>query len=363
MLTSAYHGAFPIHAGVDYNSLFTLHQSIKTDLKSRDYTKVFKPTVSKFVISDSHAGQRIDNFLITHYKGVPKTRLYKALRKGEVRVNRKRVNADYRLCLNDELRLPPLRQAASQSDSASSIKAKPVLKSVLTRVEESILAETPDYILLDKPAGIPVHGGSGIHSGLIEALRVLRPKAKYLELAHRLDRDTSGCLLIAKKRSLLMAVHDSWRKHHVEKRYLALLKGVWTGGERRVQAPLRKNQLAGGERIVIVDHQEGKASTTIFRPLVQYQEAVLVEARLITGRTHQIRVHAAHIGYPLAADEKYGDVEFNRQLRQQGLRRLFLHSSSLFCPLADHPLVQLGVCTDLPNDLSSVLTKLVKKLG
>lgn len=308
--------------------------------------------ITMVTITDDHEAQRVDNFLLRYCKGVPKTRIYRALRKGEVRVNQKRVAPDYRLQCGDELRIPPLRMAQPEEIAQS------VVNFLRQRVEQAILVETKDYIILNKPAGIPVHGGTGIQSGIIEALRVLRPKLKYLELAHRLDRDTSGCLLIAKKRRLLVHVHDSWRQHQVEKRYVALLQGQWQGGERTVLAKLRKNQLAGGERIVVVDEQGGKPCKTQFRPLRQFKEAVLVEARLVTGRTHQIRVHAASLGHPIAGDERYGDKAFNKQMRSVGLTRLFLHSSSLYCPLPELPIELLGVCALLPPELDQILSKL-----
>lgn len=308
--------------------------------------------ITFLTVTDAHESQRIDNFLLRHCKGVPKTRIYRALRKGEVRVNQKRAAPEYRLQLGDVVRIPPLRMAQPEE------VAHGVAQALRQRVEGSILVETKDYLILDKPAGIPVHGGSGLKSGLIEALRVLRPKMKYLELAHRLDRDTSGCLLIVKKRSLLMHVHDSWRNHQVEKRYVTLLKGQWQGGERTVVAKLRKNQLAGGERMVVVDEQGGKPCKTIFKPLCQYKDAVLVEARLITGRTHQIRVHAASLGHPIAGDDRYGDKDFNKCMRGVGLNRLFLHSSSLYCPLPGLPLELLGVCALLPPEFERFLNKL-----
>lgn len=310
-------------------------------------------SVTKVTISEANEHQRVDNFLLTHCKGVPKTRIYRALRQGEVRVNQKRVKPEYRLQLNDEVRIPPFRMS-KEGVSPSRMIPQPLLSQIV----DSILLETKDFLILAKPAGLPVHGGTGLKTGLIEALRVLRPRAKYLELAHRLDRDTSGCLLVVKKRSVLVQIHESWRQRGVEKRYLTLLKGQWPGSARRVLASLRKNQLMSGERRVVVDEVNGKPSETIFRPIRQYPGAVLVEASLITGRTHQIRVHAAHIGHPIAGDEKYGDRDFNKFMKARGLSRLFLHSSSISCYLPEPNESLIGLCAPLTADLVRCLCQL-----
>ncbi|HEB99139.1 MAG TPA: RluA family pseudouridine synthase, partial [Thiotrichales bacterium] len=211
-------------------------------------------------------------------------------------------------------------------------------------------------LILDKPAGMAVHGGSGLSWGVIEALRAARPEARFLELVHRLDRDTSGCLMLAKRRSALRAMHELLRRGQVDKRYLALLRGPWTGGERWVEAPLEKFVLRGGERQVRVS-EAGKPARTLFRPLDDHGRAVLVEVVLDTGRTHQIRVHAAHIGHPLAGDEKYGDPDFNRAMRALGLRRLFLHAHSLAFahPVTGEP---VHVSAPLDDDLKTVLARL-----
>lgn len=302
-------------------------------------------------ITEANENQRIDNFLVMYCKGVPKTRIYRALRQGEVRVNQKRAKPEYRLQVGDAVRIPPLRMPEKEE------AAKPS-HAIIQQIEQNILQETKNFIVLDKPAGIPVHGGSGIKTGVIEAIRVLRPQAKYLELAHRLDRDTSGCLLIVKKRSALVAIHERWRSQLVKKYYLALLSGEWQGDIRRVQAPLRKNHLSSGERIVIVDKIDGKPSETVFRPICRYKQATLVEAMIVTGRTHQIRVHAAYIGHPVAGDDKYGDRDFNKVMKHKGLNRLFLHSSSIYCYVPELPEEYIGLCAPLSRELRCFLAML-----
>lgn len=311
--------------------------------------------VKTVVIDINHVGQRVDNFLLSHCKGVPKTRIYRAVRKGEVRINQKRVQADYRLQEKDEVRIPPFRVGVVVEKA----KSAPQL---LQQIEQAILKETNDYLIVDKPSGLPVHGGSGIHTGLIEGLRELRPKAKFLELVHRLDKETSGCILIAKKRSVLVALHELLVKKQMSKRYLALVKGHLSTVE-TVTAPLQKNQLEGGERIVTV-MAEGKLAKTIFHPVLHFHGATLVEAQPITGRTHQIRVHAAYMGHPIAMDSKYGDREFNQWVKKKGLRRLFLHAASLTCrwSLEDKE-EQIGICVPLSAELKAVLLALGKEVS
>jgi 23S rRNA pseudouridine955/2504/2580 synthase len=272
-------------------------------------------------VEPGQEGQRIDNFLASRLKGVPKTRIYRILRKGEVRVNKGRIRPSYRLQVGDTVRIPPIRTASRQTP------VRPPDRT-LARIAESILYENERLLVIDKPSGIAVHGGSGISYGVIEALRALRPGAPFLELVHRLDRDTSGCLVIAKRRSTLRALHTLMREGGVEKRYLALLRGRWSGGARRVDAPLRKNVLRSGERIVRVS-PDGKSALSLFRPVSIYAQASLVEVQLLTGRTHQVRVHAAHLGHPIAGDDKYGDADFNVAMTRLGLKRLFLHASSI----------------------------------
>ena len=292
-----------------------------------------KPTVAPKVqyvqIDEDRAGQRIDNFLLSFLKGVPKSRIYRILRKGEVRVNKGRIKASYRLQAGDDVRIPPVRLGEPAKVSAPGQR-------VLSLIENSILVEEKGFLVLNKPSGLAVHGGSGLNYGIIEALRALRPDAPYLELVHRLDRDTSGALIIAKKRSVLRELHALLRGEGVrgeqgekmEKKYLALVKGRWEGGKRRVDAPLLKNTLKSGERVVRVS-EEGKSALSFFEPVTIYSNSSLVEVSLLTGRTHQIRVHADSIGCPIAGDAKYGDEAFNRIMKDAGLNRLFLHAKSV----------------------------------
>jgi len=273
-------------------------------------------------IDAQHEGQRIDNFLTSYLKGVPKSFIYRVLRSGEVRVNKGRIKPAYRLHHGDRVRIPPLRRGEPKAGRSPG-------NNLVELINHSILYEDEGVVVLNKPAGVAVHGGSGISFGVIEILRSARPQAPFLELAHRLDRDTSGCLIIAKKRSSLRHIHQLLREERLEKRYVCLVRGAWEGGgERRVSAPLRKNVLQSGERVVRVA-DDGKSSQTLFRPLRSWAEASLVEALPLTGRTHQIRVHAAYIQRPIAGDEKYGDSGFNHAMQEKGLRRLFLHAASV----------------------------------
>jgi len=292
------------------------------------------------------AGQRIDNYLLGRLKGAPRSLIYRILRKGEVRVNKGRIRPDYRLQAGDLLRIPPVRLEPRQAPSRPA-------DAVLRQLEAAIVYEDDRILVLNKPSGLAVHGGSGLRYGVIEGLRALRPEARYLELVHRLDRETSGCLLIARRRSALRMLHELLRENRIDKRYLALVRGRWQGGRRIVEAPLRKNVLRSGERIVRVD-PGGKPSRSVFRPLAIGELASLMEVRLDTGRTHQIRVHAAHIGHPIAGDEKYGDPEFDRQLRMRtGLNRLFLHARSLRIPWPDSE--PLEVIAPLDETLTGTL--------
>ncbi len=267
------------------------------------------------------AGQRVDNFLLTRLKGVPRSLVYRILRSGEVRVNKGRVKPTHRLAAGDLVRLPPLRRPEHAAPPRPS-------GGLIATLEAAVLYEDKRVLVVDKPAGIAVHGGSGVHLGLIEALRAMRPGAE-LELVHRLDRDTSGCLLISKRRSTLRMLHEQMRDGAIDKRYVALLGGLLPEPSFRVDAPLRKNQLHGGERIVRVDPGQGKPAQTLFRRRAVLDGLTLADITLYTGRTHQIRVHAAHLGAPVAGDGKYGDADLNTRLRRLGLKRLFLHAASL----------------------------------
>lgn len=278
--------------------------------------------IQLITIDDAADGQRIDNFLIKQFKKVPKTRIYRAVRKGEVRVNKKRIKVDYKLMLGDEVRLPPL--SVPQSEPQVSPKLK-----VIQNLDRAILFEDEYLLILNKPANMAVHGGSGVSFGVIEALRQLRPNLKFLELVHRLDKPTSGCLMIAKKRSALRYLHGLLRARSVEKHYHALVKGSWPASVTQVTAPLKRLVLASGERRVHVDEQEGKSAETQVTILEKFETATLIDAYPVTGRTHQIRVHARSVDHPLAGDEKYGDETFNQSLTKLGLERLFLHAASL----------------------------------
>lgn len=271
-------------------------------------------------------GQRIDNFLRTELKGVPKSLIYRILRKGELRVNKKRVKPEYKLQGGDLVRIPPIRVA----ERAEAPRPSDNLQQLL---EASILYEDKDVLVVNKPSGLAVHGGSGVSLGLIEAFRQMRPECRFLELVHRLDRDTSGCIMIAKKRSALKFMHEALQKSRITKIYNALVEGSWSERKRRIDAPLRKNELKSGERVVRVQ-ADGKASLTEYKVLRRFKRmATLVEARPITGRTHQIRVHCQFAGHPIIGDEKYGEDETNRWMKEKGVKRLFLHAAELRIPL------------------------------
>ncbi|MGD0961346.1 MAG: 23S rRNA pseudouridine(955/2504/2580) synthase RluC [Methylomonas sp.] len=305
------------------------------------------PQVKLLEISEANSEQRLDNFLISFLKGVPKTRIYRMVRKGEVRVNKGRSDVFYKLAIGDIVRIPPVRVAEKQADN---IIVQPSLRFSL---ENHILYEDEGFIVLNKPAGFAVHGGSGLNSGIIEALRQIRPQQKFLELAHRLDKETSGCLLIAKKRSVLKVLHQLFRDDAINKTYLALLAGQFKHKNRRVNVPLLKNCSQGGERIVVVS-QAGKSAETEFIRLKQYQEATLVHALPKTGRTHQIRVHAAWLGHPIVADDRYGVNEVNKAFKNRGYKRLFLHAEQIeFC----HPAtgLKMSFSAPLPEDLQLLL--------
>ncbi|MDC4235862.1 23S rRNA pseudouridine(955/2504/2580) synthase RluC [Pasteurella multocida] len=284
--------------------------------------KVINQAVKMLTISEDEAGQRIDNYLLAKLKGVPKSLIYRILRKGEVRVNKGRIKPEYKLQANDIVRVPPVRVSEKEHAPISTKLNK------VSQLEKQILFEDECLLVLNKPSGIAVHGGSGLSFGVIEALRTLRPDARFLELVHRLDRDTSGILLVAKKRSALRSLHEQLREKTVQKDYLALVRGQWQSHCKVVKAPLLKNELSCGERIVRVSEQ-GKPSETRFSIEERYEYATLVKASPVTGRTHQIRVHTQYAGHPIALDDKYGDKHFDEQMTQLGLTRLFLHAFSI----------------------------------
>jgi 23S rRNA pseudouridine955/2504/2580 synthase len=299
-------------------------------------------------IDDNTAGQRLDNYLIREMKGVPRARLYRALRKGEVRVNKGRVRADYRLALGDMVRLPPLHQPEPSAPASIS-------RQQIEQITRQIVHEDDNLLVIDKPSGLAVHGGSGLSFGLIECLRQIRPEARYLELVHRLDRDTSGLILIAKRAPILRELHRQLREKHIEKRYLALVVGKWPKTLRVVDAPLEKNVLQSGERMVRVS-REGKRSITEFSVVERLKGATLIEARPITGRTHQIRVHAQHAGFPLLGDAKYSNDRTEEFARQIGLKRLFLHAASLQFSLPDNG--EFALHAPLDDTLESILNSI-----
>jgi len=292
-------------------------------------TDITKPQVKFVTVDEDYAGQRIDNFLKLHLKGVPKSMLYRILRKGEVRVNKKRVKPEYKIQANDLVRVPPVRVA----DESAPVNPK---LTKVAQLENCIIHEDERIMVINKPSGIAVHGGSGLSFGLIEGLRALRPEQKFLELVHRIDRETSGILLVAKKRSALRHLHEQLREKKMQKRYHALVCGAWPDNRFKVKAPLQKNVLKSGERIVNVD-PNGKDSETRYRVLEQYSckegqsitELTLVEAAPITGRTHQIRVHSLHAGHAILGDPKYATDVSQALTHQVGLQRLFLHAAAI----------------------------------
>ncbi len=319
-------------------------------VKIRAMTQIHQQ-VQLLTIEAEHEGQRIDNFLKTQLKGVPKSLIYRILRKGEVRVNKKRIKPEYKLCTGDEVRVPPVRVAEKNELPSANLGS-------IQRLESQILFEDDAMIVLNKPSGMAVHGGSGLSFGVIEGLRALRPEARFLELVHRLDRDTSGVLLVAKKRSALRSLHEQLRVKTMRKQYLALVRGQWQPHVKVVNAPLRKNDLQSGERVVRVS-SDGKPSETRFRIARQFAEATLVECSPITGRTHQIRVHTQHAGHPIACDDKYGEAVFDDKMRSQGLKRLFLHAWKLsFIHPADGR--EMQVEAPLAPELDDFLNKLAR---
>jgi 23S rRNA pseudouridine955/2504/2580 synthase len=333
-----------------------LHPEV-TQSKSRERRSISKmnglskDSVSFVEIDESGESQRIDNFLFKHLKGVPKSHVYRILR-GEVRVNKKRIDQTYRLKLGDLLRIPPIRVAEKHEAEEPRIPA----------VEFPILYEDEAILAVNKPAGIAVHGGSGVSFGVIEQMRRARPQAKFLELVHRLDRETSGVLLLAKKRSALTGMHEIMREGNSDKRYFALVLGEWKNVRQHVKLPLHKFDTPQGEKRVMV-REDGQASHTVFAlqknwpPQKGLPAFSLLEAQLKTGRTHQIRVHLAHLGFPIAGDDKYGDFASNKALAKQGLKRMFLHAWSIAFahPLTGEP---LRLVAPLPQELERFVAKL-----
>lgn len=306
-----------------------------------------KPTVQYLKIKAEEADQRIDNYLIGRLKGVPKSHIYRILRKGEVRINKKRVVALYRLKQGDMLRLPPifLKEQA---------KCVPPSTETMLRLKNRILYEDADLIVINKPSGMSVHAGSTVRMGVIETMRHLYPKCPHIELAHRLDSETSGCLVLAKKKSVLRELHQLLRDGKVIKLYWAFTKGMWKKSECKVEMPLQKSYKEGGGHMVSV-HQEGKQALSVFEPIKEFTQASLMEVKLFTGRTHQIRVHAQHQKHPIAGDDRYGDLEFNKTTSQLGLKRMFLHARSIEFTLSKG--LHIAVTAPLDKELTEFLQR------
>jgi len=307
-------------------------------------------SVSQITISEAQAGQRIDNFLLKHLKGVPKSHIYRLLRSGQVRINSGRKKPHYKLCADDVLRLPPVRISENQNS--------PIPESVTRLLKDAIIFEDKNIIAINKPSGLAVHKGSGLKFGVIEAFRQIDPEQP-LELVHRLDRETSGCLLLAKNRQVLAQLHEMLRHEtviHMEKTYLALLDGVWTQSKKTIDAGISKIK-RGGEHLMQVDNN-GDHAVSHFKPLEIFENAArpcsLMQITIDTGRTHQIRVHAQHCGHAIIGDSKYGNKEANKIFRKMNLKRLFLHAKRLYLPLPD------PITVDAP--LSDELQRLLQKL-
>jgi 23S rRNA pseudouridine955/2504/2580 synthase len=309
-----------------------------------------KDSVNFVEIDENGAAQRIDNFLFKQLKGVPKSHIYRILR-GEVRVNKKRVDQTYRLKLGDMLRIPPIRVAEKHE----------IREAHIPTTEFPIIFEDDALVAVNKPAGVAVHGGSGVSFGVIEQMRNARPQAKFLELVHRLDRETSGVLLLAKKRSALTAMHEIMREGNSDKRYLTLVLGQWKNARQHVKLPLHKYDTPQGEKRVMV-REDGQASHTVFALQKGWPAYSLLEAQLKTGRTHQIRVHLAHLGFPIAGDDKYGDFACNKALMKLGLKRMFLHAYSIAFA---HPLTgeAMRLVAPMPKELESFILKLDTRSG
>ena len=320
---------------------------------------ISKDSVSLITVAEHEAGQRLDNYLIKILKGVPKSHIHRIIRAGEVRLNKKRCKPDSRIQTGDLLRIPPVRTAEKQRSSENRAQAVPAR-------EFTIIYEDDALLVIDKPAGIAVHGGSGVSFGVIEQIRRARPEARYLELVHRLDKDTSGLLMIAKKRNALVKLHEAIRNDHPKKIYLALGVGKLPNDSFHVKLPLFKYTGAQGEKMVRVS-EDGQSAHTIFRVLNRFSDDLLhqvglshltlVQATLKTGRTHQIRVHLQSQHCPIAGDERYGDYQANKRLQKLGLKRMFLHAAELHL---DHPLTgeKLILKAPLPQDLAQFVLML-----
>ncbi len=317
--------------------------SIRTDAAARKSASA-REAVRFETVDEGSVGQRLDNFLLRVLKGVPKSHIYRIVRSGEVRIDSGRARPEHKLAIGQIVRIPPVRTAE-----------RGVTRPVTPR-DFPVLFEDAQLLIVDKPAGVAVHGGSGISAGLIEQMRAARPELRDLELVHRLDRETSGVLLLAKKRSALRRLHDALRDGATDKHYLALVDGTWRDDKRTVKAPLLKYSTTEGERRVSVS-REGQPSETVFRLLRRWPQACLLDCELLTGRTHQIRVHLQHTGHPIAGDDKYGDYAWNHALARMGLKRMFLHAARIRFshPTSGEPMT---VEAPLPAALQAVLDRL-----
>jgi 23S rRNA pseudouridine955/2504/2580 synthase len=322
--------------------------------------QVSEHAAAMLTVDEGSEGQRVDNFLAKTLKGVPKNHIFRILRSGEVRVNKGRVTASHKLAIGDLVRVPPIRMSAKSVNSDNLMQTQSLLEKFIIFEDEAIL-------VIDKPAGFAVHGGSGVSRGVIEQLRLERPRAKFLELVHRLDRETSGVLLLAKKRTALVALHEAIRQNRTDKRYLVLVAGEWLEKKKRVVLDLQKYVLPSGERRVNVvtdkskdKYDEAQISETLFTLKTLYEGFTLLEAQLVTGRTHQLRVQLAHLGFPIAGDDKYGDFALNKILVKKGLKRMFLHSAEtkLLHPISNE---KLNLVAPLPTELQKFTTTLNKK--
>lgn len=308
--------------------------------------QISQEQVNFLIIDEQHESQRLDNFLIKVLKGVPKSHVYRIIRGGEVRANKKRCKAEYKLQLNDVIRIPPIRIAEKPTSE----------QDFIPQANFPIVYEDEFYLIINKLSGVACHGGSGVSFGVIEQLR-RQEQYKFLELAHRLDRETSGILILAKKRQALVAVQNLMRHHKMLKEYYALTLGRWVDDKRIIKAPITKFINKEGERRVRIDRENGMESHTIFTMLKRYKDFTLVNADLHTGRTHQIRIHLQHIGYPIAFDEKYGNFDYNKQLPTMGLKRMFLHCHHLqfIHPMTDE---LLDLNCPLPENLQNFIDSL-----
>lgn len=321
-------------------------RDMKEEIAAPMEPRAAKSPVILRTITEEEAGQRIDNFLMRHFKSVPRSRVYRLLRKGEVRVNKKRVDAEYRMAAGDEVRLPPVRIDSSEEPGRPS-------SSLQELIEKAVIFQDKHLVVINKPPGVAVHGGSGMSFGVIEALRASRPR-ETLELVHRLDRDTSGCLCVARDRATLVALHALIRDSGMHKTYLGLVSGSWQLGTKRIDAPLATDGRSHGERHVRVA-AAGKSSVSVFKPVQFFAgAATLMEVDIPTGRTHQIRVHAAFAGHPLLGDDKYGDRDRNAEFKRLGLKRIFLHAQSVAFDWPGSG-VPFHASAPLPDDLAAVL--------